>query len=208
MQRWFCCSGSLHAQMRRQAVVIVDSRRRIGGRNGRVLRTERKPRPVESPARRQLGFAQWRSRVSGKKNTIIRERLYYSQNRKCHYCRRDMTLACGKDLTVTVDHKIPASVGGTRDPCNVVGACWQCNTMRGDLAYDKFYASAAWVNESVLPIHGECLKNPREVLVRKQTKEQRRAHARAASIPRELLNTPREILYQFSVNSVSSTKEE
>lgn len=61
--------------------------------------------------------------------------------RRCHYCgciviERSQTEKLQQN-TLTIDHKVPRSRGGTNHPDNLVVACFQCNHAKGDLPYPK-----------------------------------------------------------------------
>lgn len=69
---------------------------------------------------------------------ITRHELYRHQKGACHYCRRKMVREPNKALSVTVEHLVPRSFGGTNDRYNLVGACLQCNNLRGNMSYSEF----------------------------------------------------------------------
>jgi 5-methylcytosine-specific restriction endonuclease McrA len=48
---------------------------------------------------------------------------------------------CGAEAD-TVDHIIPASMGGTADPSNLIAACNRCNGTKSN----KIHARTNWVN--------------------------------------------------------------
>jgi CRISPR/Cas system Type II protein with McrA/HNH and RuvC-like nuclease domain len=64
--------------------------------------------------------------------------LFHKQNGICHYCKVQMTLRRGLPSTVTVDHKLPKSQGGTRHKHNTVGACFSCNNAKGNMPYEDY----------------------------------------------------------------------
>lgn len=47
--------------------------------------------------------------------------------RRCHYCRRPLTLG-----EMTIDHVVPRSRGGTDRYSNLVAACHACNQRKAD----------------------------------------------------------------------------
>lgn len=71
-------------------------------------------------------------------NPKTRKALFEEQKGRCHYCPQQMTLKQGLNHSITADHLIPKSQGGTHSRSNLVGACWQCNALRGDRPYRYF----------------------------------------------------------------------
>lgn len=53
---------------------------------------------------------------------------------RCAYCGRG-------DLTLSRDHKIPVSRGGTDDIGNIIPSCRPCNSSKGDMTADEFLGS-------------------------------------------------------------------
>lgn len=84
----------------------------------------------------------------------IRLKLFNAQRGLCHYCSRQMVMRQFDELTCTIDHKIPESEGGSRERHNIVGACWQCNTARGNMRYEDFKANWQRVHAAGLPRPG------------------------------------------------------
>lgn len=110
-----------------------------------------------------------------------RRRLYQEQDGLCHYCERLMVLTVGHHpLAVTVDHKLPRSKGGTRSPDNVVGACWQCNGVRGDLPYEEFKAVWRYLHARGLP---EPKSNPQTQRRNKKRSERRKRYKARDRLP-------------------------
>ncbi len=77
-----------------------------------------------------------------------RIRLWVEQDGKCHYCKHDTVLpkAGGTNpgkLIATLDHIKTQFEGGTDSLANLVVACRACNTKRGAMDYDVFYALMA-----------------------------------------------------------------
>jgi CRISPR/Cas system Type II protein with McrA/HNH and RuvC-like nuclease domain len=67
-------------------------------------------------------------------------RLHDSQDGKCYYCHEPMTLimlAQNHPRMCTADHKIPHCRGG-RGSSNFVGACSDCNLMKGNMTDVEF----------------------------------------------------------------------
>lgn len=52
---------------------------------------------------------------------------------KCCYCER----VFDNKLKRTVEHIIPKSKGGTNELCNLSYACWECNSLRGNMDYKE-----------------------------------------------------------------------
>jgi 5-methylcytosine-specific restriction endonuclease McrA len=59
---------------------------------------------------------------------------YADKGNICHYCNEDMST---KLYRRTIDHKIPKSKGGGGG-ANILIACRDCNSAKGDMDYDKF----------------------------------------------------------------------
>lgn len=64
----------------------------------------------------------------------IRMYLLDTQGR-CRYCRKPLD-----KYTVTIDHFMPKSKGGTDDLGNLVAACDDCNNRKGDMLPKAFLA--------------------------------------------------------------------
>ena len=64
-------------------------------------------------------------RVPYKKIILSRKNILRRDNHKCQYCGRS-------DLTLTVDHVMPASRAGEDTWENLVCACVKCNNRKGD----------------------------------------------------------------------------
>lgn len=67
-----------------------------------------------------------------KKPTIkaIRLSVLGRDGYKCHYCKIDLTIK-----TMTIDHKIPVSLGGKDHFNNYVASCMKCNYIKGNVCY-------------------------------------------------------------------------
>lgn len=52
---------------------------------------------------------------------------------RCRYCEDRLTRE-----TMSFDHKIPQSKGGTWEKDNLIIACVPCNTLRGDMDFFEF----------------------------------------------------------------------
>ena len=95
----------------------------------------------------------------GDKTTMLRndeleERRLFSYQERAAALKRShgKCACCGKSLTtktMTMDHVIPISRGGTNDAKNMVALCYDCNELKGNLLYrpESFYISA--INESM-----------------------------------------------------------
>ncbi len=68
-------------------------------------------------------------RVPYKKIVLSRKNILRRDNHKCQYCSR-------ADLTLTIDHIVPKSKGGTDSWENLVAACVKCNNKKGDRSPD------------------------------------------------------------------------
>ena len=68
----------------------------------------------------------------GKKKGDLLKELFHKQRGLCCYCKCNMTLRRDEQHSVTVEHIIPKSLGGTLEKGNVRAACRKCNTNRGN----------------------------------------------------------------------------
>lgn len=59
--------------------------------------------------------------------------LFNSQGGFCCYCCKPMTLAYGKTNSITRDHVVPRSQGGSSRESNIAGACYKCNQEKRDM---------------------------------------------------------------------------
>lgn len=78
---------------------------------------------------------------------IARQLWLYIRNPDCCYCERRMAppdRAKGP-LSATVEHIVPAALGGTDGGLNVTLACRDCNELKGDLTFDEFVAAVAFM---------------------------------------------------------------
>lgn len=91
--------------------------------------------------------------------------LHQAQNGRCFYCSGPMYLPndsrCSFERRVTRDHRVPLSKGGRGGP-NIVGACYQCNSKKGNLDEDEWMAAQpAWLREGVAEIRAQALRSER-----------------------------------------------
>ncbi|MHB8742592.1 MAG: HNH endonuclease [Sulfuricaulis sp.] len=71
-------------------------------------------------------------------------RLMERHNGCCVYCLRPVQVgARNQPLEATMDHIIPASKGGRYSLDNLVLACRECNTARGNKSQIKFFQMVA-----------------------------------------------------------------
>lgn len=61
----------------------------------------------------------------------LRFEIFRRDNHACRYCG-----ASAPDAKLTIDHVIPASLGGTDEPANLVTACEDCNSGKGSSSPD------------------------------------------------------------------------
>lgn len=69
-----------------------------------------------------------------------RQSLFERQHERCAYCECEMTLRIGFPNSVTRDHIVARSEGGSDDDSNLVGACQECNERKGSLPVAEFLA--------------------------------------------------------------------
>jgi len=70
----------------------------------------------------------------------IRKQVFALKGRSCHWCGQPAG---------TVDHVVPAALGGGHDLANLVPACRRCNTLRGAslggrIIAQRRHRQAAW----------------------------------------------------------------
>ena len=92
----------------------------IAAIDGRKLRSVSRTMPFPSIVR--LSFY---VRVPYKKIVLSRKNIIRRDGHQCQYCGKG-------DVTLTVDHVIPKSKGGTDSWENLVAACVSCNNRKGD----------------------------------------------------------------------------
>jgi len=69
-----------------------------------------------------------------------------SQNWRCCWCGQHMSEQPNKHNSVTREHIVPKSQGGSEDRDNIAAACNRCNSQRGTLSVEEFmsrYLTAA-----------------------------------------------------------------
>jgi hypothetical protein len=92
----------------------------------------------------------------------LRLALYMRDGLGCCYCSQGVE----HGARLTLDHILPASMGGTNAAGNLVTACNRCNSVRGIRPIDMFAADVAtYVNdgrtaESILAHVRACLERP------------------------------------------------
>lgn len=92
----------------------------------------------------------------------------------CNYCGEETTKAPagsngGAHNTMTYDHVIPVSLGGTRTDANRVVACRWCNSRKADMMLEEW---VAWLSHINLKIRGEvAVRKGAAVLARYQQQE-------------------------------------
>lgn len=69
----------------------------------------------------------------------LRTRLAEAQNWRCCWCGRHVTLERDKRTTVTLEHLVPRSKGGTDSFENCVMACSRCNSNRDIIPIEDYY---------------------------------------------------------------------
>lgn len=74
--------------------------------------------------------------------TYTRTRLAEAQNWKCCYCGCYMIENHGHKNSVTVEHVIAKSKGGSNDPSNLAASCARCNEARGNKTIEEFMSGA------------------------------------------------------------------
>ena len=67
--------------------------------------------------------------------TKLERRVFERDGYRCHYC--------GSPHTLTLDHVLPKTKGGTHDEQNLVAACRTCNVSKGSRDYETFKESVS-----------------------------------------------------------------
>lgn len=96
-----------------------------------------------------------------------RNTVFKKQKGLCHYCGKKMLLITNQEARavkrlsemMTLDHVVMKCKGGTFGLCNLVGACHECNILRGDVPYKLFIR---WYNSRYGIEHIEAWKRKRE----------------------------------------------
>lgn len=78
---------------------------------------------------------------------FARTRLAEAQNWKCCFCGCYMTEVAGVKNSVTVEHVVPKSMGGTDDMANLAASCYRCNKNRGTKDINEFCPSKVDTDE-------------------------------------------------------------
>ncbi len=92
----------------------------IAAKDSRKVRSTRISFPFPTIVRLRVYI-----RVPYKKIVLSRKNILRRDNHKCQYCSR-------ADVTLTIDHIVPKSKGGTDSWENLVAACVKCNNKKGD----------------------------------------------------------------------------
>ena len=74
---------------------------------------------------------------------IRRERrlaIYLRDGLACCYCGATIE---EDGATLSLDHVLPYSQGGSNDSCNLITSCQKCNSSRGDRPVDEFVKAVA-----------------------------------------------------------------
>lgn len=67
------------------------------------------------------------------KDSPQRRRIFERDGGKCKYCNYILTIK-----TMTLDHKIAKSKGGTNDDNNLVACCYYCNMIKANMNRETF----------------------------------------------------------------------
>lgn len=81
---------------------------------------------------------------------ITRERrlaIYLRDGMACCYCGANIE---EHGITLSLDHVLPYSQGGTNNSYNLITACQKCNSSRGDRPVEEFVnAVAGYLNQGI-----------------------------------------------------------
>jgi 5-methylcytosine-specific restriction endonuclease McrA len=75
--------------------------------------------------------------------TLALSRAWYNQRGRCAYTGKKL------DRTAQVDHKIPASRGGTNDSSNLHWVCAEANFVKRDRTHDEFISICSDIAEYI-----------------------------------------------------------
>ena len=95
----------------------------------RVLHSAHADWPVPSVVRRRTYINIRRRRAA---SGMKRLRIYMRDKFRCQYCGEKKTAQA-----LTLDHILPRSRGGDNSPVNIVTACINCNTRKGNRTPDE-----------------------------------------------------------------------
>jgi 5-methylcytosine-specific restriction endonuclease McrA len=70
--------------------------------------------------------------ISGGNGSERKLVLWFRAGGLCTYCRTPMSFTTGKPHSLTIDHVVPRSKGGTNALKNTVAACHACNQAKAD----------------------------------------------------------------------------
>lgn len=88
----------------------------------------------EHPEISQVGHEQYRARLFNSEGSFTVDEFRQKcleYNNSCAYCKQECE-------SLTVDHVIPLSKGGSNYISNIVPACLSCNSKKRDLSVDEF----------------------------------------------------------------------
>lgn len=69
---------------------------------------------------------------------MVYQRKWRNQRGRCVYCGHKMTREPNRPNTVTRDHIVPRSAGGSSKRRNIALACELCNQAKGDMTAAEF----------------------------------------------------------------------
>lgn len=106
--------------VRRGVLLVQSGRAEVVSPSGRYLRTPTRPYPIPSVVRLYRMIRRPPGRLS-----LSRKNVYRRDRYTCQYCGRT-------GVELTLDHVIPKSRGGKTTWENLVTACKECNTKKGN----------------------------------------------------------------------------
>lgn len=66
------------------------------------------------------------------------KKMWLRQDKKCFYCKREMSEDRKSEMAYTIDHVVSLSNGGTENPGNIVMCCHQCNSYKSSRSQEEF----------------------------------------------------------------------
>jgi hypothetical protein len=92
--------------------------------------------PARSGGQRRTKAGQWL-------RSTTRLAIYLRDDWTCVWCGA-RSGPYGEGVTLTVDHYIPDTLGGTNTPTNLLTACWACNCTRREASVEEFRGWLEW----------------------------------------------------------------